>query len=112
MILEAVLLAAAVLCALCSAVGVLVVDNVYDRLHYLSGTGALGIFFAAAAVWTRLGVSEPAFKALLIAIIIFFTNGVLTHATGRAAWVREHGRWDPLARGVERLPPDGASAKD
>src|SRR5690349_20188927 len=105
MIVEAVLLAAAVLCALFSAISVLVVGNVYDRLHYLSGTGALGVFFAAAAVWIHFGATEPAFKALLVAAIIFFTNAVLTHATGRAAWVREHGKWDPLARGVERLPP-------
>jgi monovalent cation/proton antiporter MnhG/PhaG subunit len=104
MTLEGLLLAATIACIVLSVIGVLLTRDVYERLHYLSGVGAIGVFFLAAAVWVRHGLTGGAVKALLIAIILFFTNSVLTHATARAAWVRKHGKWDPLARGVERMP--------
>lgn len=112
MTLEGLLLGATVVCVGFSALGVLVARDVYERLHYLSGLGAVGVFIAAAAVWVRHGLSEGAVKALLIAIILFFTNSVLTHATARAAWVREHDKWDPLAKGVERMPDERHARKD
>jgi monovalent cation/proton antiporter MnhG/PhaG subunit len=106
MTVEGLLLAATIVCVGLSTLGVLLAHDVYERLHYLSGLGAIGVFFVAAAVWVRHGLSEGAVKALLIAIILFFTNSVLTHATARAAWVREHDEWDPLADGVERMPAE------
>jgi monovalent cation/proton antiporter MnhG/PhaG subunit len=107
MSVEGVLLAATVMCVGLSAVGVLLAGDVYERLHYLSGIGAVGVFLLAAAVWVRHGLSLGAVKTLLIAIIIFFTNSVLTHATARAAWVRAHDTWDPLAKGVEPAERNG-----
>lgn len=105
--LEAVLLAIVVASAAFSVLGLLLTGHVYDRLHYLSGIGAVGIFVLAAAVWLREGASETAVKMIVIAWIIFLTNSVLTHATARAAWVRQHNKWDPLAHGVERMKADG-----
>jgi multicomponent Na+:H+ antiporter subunit G len=112
MTLEGLLLAVTIACIALSVIGVLLTRNVYERLHYLSGVGAIGVFFLAAAVWLRHGLSEGAVKALLIAIILFLTNSVLTHATARAAWVREHDKWDPLARDVERMSDAAGRRKE
>jgi multisubunit Na+/H+ antiporter MnhG subunit len=34
-------------------------------------------------------------KAVLVALLLFFMNAVITHATARAHYVREKGVWPP-----------------
>jgi hypothetical protein len=38
-------------------------------------------------------------KVVLIALVLFFMNAVVTQATARAGWVRAEGQWPP------RKPP-------
>ena len=51
-----VLLGAAVACEVIACLGVVVMRNVYDRLHYV-GPAVLGAVLIAAAMWAREGPS-------------------------------------------------------
>jgi monovalent cation/proton antiporter MnhG/PhaG subunit len=75
------------------AVGVLVMRNAYDRLHYTAPASTLGPLAFAAAIVLRESFSQAGIKALLVAVALLITNPLLTHATARAARIREHGRW-------------------
>ncbi len=87
-ILAAVLLAVGVLIELLSAVGVLVMRNPFDRLHYLAPAMSLGPLAIAAAVLVAESDAQAKIKSVLIALVLLVTGPVLTHATARAAWTR------------------------
>jgi monovalent cation/proton antiporter MnhG/PhaG subunit len=72
-----------------SALGILVMRNVYDKLHYLSPMSTLGTAALAAAVVVDEGFTSGAVKSILIAILLFVSSPVLTQATARAAQCRE-----------------------
>jgi multicomponent Na+:H+ antiporter subunit G len=76
---------------LLSCIGVLVVEDVFDRLHFLGPACTLGPVFISAAILVREGFSVSGNKALLVAVLILITSPVLTHATARAARVRGSG---------------------
>jgi multisubunit Na+/H+ antiporter MnhG subunit len=87
-----VLLGTGVLLQLLSIVGVLVASDVFDRLHF-TGPSALGVVAIALAVLIDEGLSVVGAKSLVIAALLVTINAVLTHATGRAARVRQFGHW-------------------
>ena len=89
----AVLLVAGVGIELGCVVGVLVMRSAYDRLHYTAPATALGPLAIAAAIVVRESFNQAGIKAVLVAVVLLLTNPVLTHATARAARVREHGQW-------------------
>jgi monovalent cation/proton antiporter MnhG/PhaG subunit len=89
---EYVLLVLGVGIQVLSAVGVLVMRDAYDRLHYV-GSAGVGGALVAVAVTVRESFSLIGNKALLIAFFFLVTGPVLVHATARAARVREHGGW-------------------
>ena len=91
-ILVAVLLGFGVLIELLSAVGVLVMRNPFDRLHYLAPAMSLGPLALAAAVLIAESDAQAKIKSVLIALVLLATGPILTHATARAAWTRSQGR--------------------
>ena len=88
-----------------SAIGVLAMRSVYDRLHYV-GSGNVGAALVCVAVTVRESFSLIGNKTLLIAFFLLISGPVLTHATARAARVRERGEWklkeDESVETVER----------
>jgi monovalent cation/proton antiporter MnhG/PhaG subunit len=71
--------------------GVLVMRNVYDRLHY-TGPASFGAVLIAAAVVIREGLlSQIGTKAVLVAAVLLVVSPALVHATARAARLRERG---------------------
>ena len=78
------------------AVGVLVMGNVYDKLHFLGPASMVAPVAIAAAVVIEELLSANGVKAIFVAILLLLSNPVLTHATARAARVREHGHWQSL----------------
>ena len=76
-------------------IGVLVMRSTLDRLHFLGPASTLGPAAVGIAILVEEGVSQGSGKALLLAMLLGATNPLLTHATARAARVREHGRWEP-----------------
>ena len=89
---EYILLALGVGILALSAIGVLAMRSVYDRLHYV-GSGSVGAALVCVAVTVRESFSLIGNKTLLIAFFLLVSGPVLTHATARAARVRERGEW-------------------
>jgi multisubunit Na+/H+ antiporter MnhG subunit len=87
-----VLLAAGVALVLFAAAGLVLMNEVYARLHYL-GPSTLGAVFVAAAIWVREGPSIIALQATLVAAFLLIAAPALVHGTARAARISEHGDW-------------------
>lgn len=95
-LVDAALFAGVALLLLC-AVGILVMRNTFDRLHYVSAT-SWGVALVAVSILIRESFSLIADKALATAFVVLFTGPVLMHATARAARIRRRGAWNPPPR--------------
>ena len=63
--------------------GVLLMRDALDRVHYI-GASTLGVVCVCAAVVVGAGPSLIGLKAILTAAFLAVTGPVLTHATARA----------------------------
>jgi monovalent cation/proton antiporter MnhG/PhaG subunit len=88
-----VLLVLGVASILMSTVGVLVMRDALDRLHFTAPAATLAPICFAVAVLVEEPLSSAGIKAVIVAVLIVVTTPVLSHATARAARIREHGRW-------------------
>lgn len=94
-IVVAILLFVGVAIDLLCVLGMLVMENVFDRLHFMGPT-LLGTLAIAIAIILEQGASQLAVKAALIWAILLLSGPVLTHATARAARVRQFDGWTIL----------------
>jgi monovalent cation/proton antiporter MnhG/PhaG subunit len=101
-VIVALLLGLGVAAALLSCAGVLLMGNALDRLHFTAPAATVSPVLFAAAVLVEAPLSSAGVKAVLIALLVIVTTPVLTHATARAARVREHGEWKVLTEELER----------
>lgn len=88
-IAAAVLVTVGVAVELACCVGVVVMRDVYDKLHFTGPATILGPLALAAAIVVQEGLSQAGIKALLVAALLLVANPVLTHATGRALYIRQ-----------------------
>jgi multicomponent Na+:H+ antiporter subunit G len=95
-VVVAVLLGVAVASVLVSCLGVLVMRDAMDRLHFTAPAATIAPVAVAAAVLVEEPLSSAGLKAVLVALLLIVTTPVLSHATARAARIREHGRWKVL----------------
>jgi monovalent cation/proton antiporter MnhG/PhaG subunit len=79
--------------ALVSAVGLLASGDAYTQLHFTGPATVIAPITLSAAVLVEEPLSSAGIKSVLIALAMLTTGPVLVHATGRAARVRERGRW-------------------
>jgi multicomponent Na+:H+ antiporter subunit G len=98
------LLVAGVAVTLFSCLGVLVMRDAYDRLHFTAPAATLAPVAIAAAVVLEERFSAAGVKAVLVALVLVVTNPVLSHATARAARIRQFGHWTVQEREQERGP--------
>jgi multisubunit Na+/H+ antiporter MnhG subunit len=94
----AVLLGFGVATELACCVGVLVMTNAYDKLHYLGPASIVGPLAIAAAIIVRESLSQAGVKALLTAGLLIVAGPVLSHATARALYIRQRDKLDPDGR--------------
>jgi monovalent cation/proton antiporter MnhG/PhaG subunit len=99
-----ILLGIGVLSALLCCVALLVMKDLYERLHYLSPPSSLSVMCFAAAVLIDKKLTQSGIKALIIMVVLLVMNSVLTHATARAARVRQFKEWEP---DVSKVRPRG-----
>jgi monovalent cation/proton antiporter MnhG/PhaG subunit len=92
-VVVAVLLGVAGLSVVISCLGVLVMRDALDRLHFTAPAGVLAPVAVAVAVLVEEPLSSAGIKAVIVAMLLIVTTPVLSHATARAARIREHGRW-------------------
>jgi multisubunit Na+/H+ antiporter MnhG subunit len=87
---------------LISVVGVTVMRDVFDRLHYV-GLAGYGALLICISVLVRESFSLIGDKALVTGGFLALFGPVLVHATARSMRTREHGDW---RKGVERHRED------
>lgn len=91
----AVLLFLGVAIELLCVVGMLTMENVFARLHFLAPT-LLGVGAIVSAIILEQGSSQLSVKAALIWALLVLTGPVVGHATARAARVRQFDGWTVL----------------
>ena len=89
----AVLLGLAVVTELLSVLGLILMPNPMARMHYLTPATALGPVLVAGALVTKEALDHQGIVAVLVAVFFAVFGAVLTHATARAARIRQHGDW-------------------
>jgi multicomponent Na+:H+ antiporter subunit G len=82
-VVVSVLLFAGVALAALATLGVLLMRDAFERLHYL-GPASLAAGCIAAAVVVRESFSLIGNKAIALAVFILVTSPVLAHVTARA----------------------------
>ena len=92
-----VLLGLAVLATLLSALGVVVMRDPYQRLHFPAVAVSWASIFIIAAVWLDETDAQARIKVILVGLILFVMNAVLTHATAKAVRIWQVGHWEPHA---------------
>ena len=90
-----VLLGLAVLVVLGATVGVLVMRGVYNKIHYLTPIALVAPFLVATAIGVQMGLRENTAESWLALAFLVVAGPFLTHATLRAARIREKGDWRP-----------------
>jgi multisubunit Na+/H+ antiporter MnhG subunit len=94
-----VLLGLAVALVLASSVGILVMRDTYQKLHFLTPLALIAPLIVGLAVLVRSGWSENSSETWLALLFVVIGSPFLTHATIRAARIREKGDWRPSAGG-------------
>lgn len=109
-IIVIVALALTVSLTLFCSLGLLVMTTPYELLHFIAPPATVGSFLLTIAVF----VAEPqliaGLKTLLMAVLLVFSNAIVSHATARAAWARERGGFltgDVLPKDTEETSPEG-----
>jgi monovalent cation/proton antiporter MnhG/PhaG subunit len=97
-----VLLIVGGLTELVAVLGLCVMRDVYDRLHYV-GLAGFGALLIGVAILVRESFSLIGDKALLVGVVVIVTGPVVVQTTARSLLIRELGDWRRKAR--ERAKP-------
>jgi len=88
-----VLLGLAVLTVLTASVGVLVMRDPYQKLHFVTPAALVAPVLVALAVLVRSGLDENTGQTCLALLLMGIAGPYLSHATARAIRIRETGDW-------------------
>jgi multisubunit Na+/H+ antiporter MnhG subunit len=88
-----VLLALGVGIELLCCLGILMMDDVFDRLYYLGPATALGSIAIAAVVVLQEALLTAGIKAIMVAAALLGAGPVACVSTGPAARTRRLGAW-------------------
>ena len=91
------LLATAVAIALASSVGILVMRDAYQKMHYVTPAALVAPVVVGLAVLTQSGLTVNTGETVLALAFMVTAGPFLTHATIRAARIRQTGDWRPGA---------------
>jgi monovalent cation/proton antiporter MnhG/PhaG subunit len=78
---------------LAASVGVLVMRDVYDKLHFVTPAALVAPILVTLAVLVRARFSATTAETFLVLLFMVIAGPYLSHATIRAARVREQGDW-------------------
>ena len=90
-----VILAVAVAVVLASAVGLLLMRDAYQRIHYVTPLALVAPVLLGLGVLAQSGWSENSALTWLALLFVAGTGPFLAHATIRAIRIRETGDWRP-----------------
>lgn len=92
-IVSDILLGLAVLIVLGASVGVLVMRDAYQKLHFVTPAALVAPALVALAILVQVGVFENSGETFLALLFMIIVGPFLSHATIRAIRVREKGDW-------------------
>lgn len=101
-VVAVILLIGGGLLELIAVLGLCVMRDAYDRLHYV-GVAGFGALLIAVAIVVREGFSLIGDKALLVGAVLVLAGPILVQTTVRSLLIREDGDWRTRAR--ERAEP-------
>jgi multisubunit Na+/H+ antiporter MnhG subunit len=96
-----ILLGLAVLTVLGASVGVLVMRDPYQKLHFVTPAALVAPFLVVLAIGVQAGLYENTGESVVALVFMVIAGPFLSHATMRALRVREKGDWRP-----ERSPAE------
>jgi len=96
-VVAVILLVVGGLLELIAVLGLCVMRDVYDRLHYV-GVAAFGALLIAVAILVRESFSLIGDKALLVGVLLVLAGPILVQTTVRSLLIRELGDWRTRAR--------------
>ena len=91
-VVATILLVAGVVIELFAVLGMVVMRDAFDRLHYV-GLGGYGALLIAIAILVRESWSLIGNKALATGAVLVCVGPVLVHTTMRSLRTRERGDW-------------------
>jgi len=94
-----ILLGLAVVLVITSSVGVLVMRDPFQKLHFVTPAALVAPALVALAVLVRMGMTENTGETCLALLFMVIAGPYLSHATMRALRVREKGDWRPSRNG-------------
>jgi multisubunit Na+/H+ antiporter MnhG subunit len=97
-----VLLGLAAAIVLASSAGVLLMRGVYNKLHFVAPASLVAPALVTMAVLIHAGLSAATTEVLVALLFMAIAGPFLTHATIRAARVREQGDWRLHTHGSAR----------
>lgn len=92
-----VLLGLAVLIVLASSIGILAMRDVYDKLHYVTPVALVAPVIVGLAILVQSGWSVNSLQTWLAIVFMVIAAPFLSHATIRAARIRDSGDWASAA---------------
>ena len=92
-ILADCLLALAVAIALASSIGILVMRDAYQKMHYVTPAALVAPVLVGLAVLAQSGLTVNSGETVLALAFMVIAGPFLTHATVRAARIRQTGDW-------------------
>lgn len=96
-VVAVILLVGGGLLELIAVLGLCVMRDAYDRLHYV-GLAGFGALLICVAVVVRESFSLIGDKSLLVGVILVLSGPVLVQTTVRSLLIRERGDWRDEAR--------------
>jgi multisubunit Na+/H+ antiporter MnhG subunit len=91
------LLGLAVAIVLASSVGILVMRDAYQKLHYVTPAALVAPVIVGLAVLAQSGLTLDTVETGLALVFVVIAGPFLSHATIRAARIRQTGDWRPGA---------------
>lgn len=88
-----VLLGLAVVVVLSASVGVLVMRDAYQKLHFVTPVALVAPALVAVAVFVQMGLYENTGETFVALLFLVIAGPYLSHATIRAIRIREKGDW-------------------
>jgi multisubunit Na+/H+ antiporter MnhG subunit len=88
-----VLLGLAVVITLGASVGVLVMRDAYQKLHFVTPAALVAPCLVALAIFVQMGLVENTGETFLALLFMVIAGPFVSHTTIRAIRVRETGDW-------------------
>ena len=91
-VISTVVLVCGTVLELFAVIGLVVMRDVYDRLHYV-GLAGYGAMLVAVAILAHESFSLIGDKALATGVLLVLIGPVVVHTTARSFRTRERGDW-------------------